>query len=490
MKRRFSAQLAFAVLAATWGVILWWQSFEHRRVVEAEQQSLILRANDIATSVGVVIRSQRRFSGIVTQDRLESALNDLVQADDLTGITLFNAQGRVVTAAGTPPHPNTHELEGRGEIWSEDRVTVVSPVDLGSEAGAPGEGTTPPTIVLPSSEVREEFRDRFRRLRSERLDPGRAGPDRDGSSQNTNRERSGRRSLLAPERFQELFKTQGLHRFALVLSTRPLESTLRSDRHFRWVVATLALLALGGCALAYQSLLKSSRLEHRLVRAKELNHYLQEMNLAAAGLAHETRNPLNLIRGMAQMISKTPDTSSELRERSQQITQEVDRITNQLNDFITYSKPRETRIVPVDLEAIGRDVMRTLAPDLEEKSVDWGLSGPALVINADEQLLRQVLFNLLINAIEALHPGGLIRIEIHRSARHTARLEIHDDGPGVPKAIRGDIFKPYFTSHDRGTGLGLAIVQQIVLAHDWEIDHLPREPHGSVFRISRLLISH
>ena len=189
------------------------------------------------------------------------------------------------------------------------------------------------------------------------------------------------------------------------------------------------------------------------------------------------------------MISKTPSTSQEVQERSQQITQEVDRVTDQLNDFINYSKPRETRMTPVDLEIICRDVMRTLAPDIEDKSIHWKIIGPSLTVDADEQMLRQVLFNLLINAAQAVGQEGSIRIRFGRDRADSVHLEIEDDGPGIATEIQPEIFKPYFTSHERGTGLGLAIVHQIVLAHDWDIAYLSGNPTGARFRINRLVLS-
>ncbi|MDA7510217.1 ATP-binding protein [Verrucomicrobia bacterium] len=494
------SSITFGILIGIWGLILVWQYFEHQRVVESARQALIGRAVDISTSVGVVIRSQRRFSGIVTLDRLESALAELVRSEDLNGVSLLNTQGEIVAASGVPPHTGLDQLEAEGQIWSEKSVSIVNFVDLGQVSTDEEEGSSP-IIVLSSSAVQEEFRNQFSRRRrrdpSEETKPDRENspnlssslPSSAGDTNRIRRGRNGRRPLIDPDRLQELLKTQSLHRFALVLPTQSIQQTMESDRWYRLAVAALAFLALGGSALTWKSVVQSSQLQLRLVRAKELNEYLQEMNLAAAGLAHETRNPLNLIRGMAQMISKTPETSEKVRERSQQITQEVDRVTDQLNDFINYSKPRETRITPVDLKSICRDVMRTLSPDIEDKSIQWHISGPNSKIDADEQMLRQVLFNLLINAAQVVEEKGTIRIRMETDGQNHATLEIQDDGPGVPNAIQADIFKPYFTSHDRGTGLGLAIVHQIVLAHDWDIDYIDTNPSGATFRVSRLVLS-
>ena len=233
--------------------------------------------------------------------------------------------------------------------------------------------------------------------------------------------------------------------------------------------------------------IKTSELQLRLVRASEMNLHLKEMNLAAAGLAHETRNPLNIIRGLAQIISKQQDASPEIRAKTRDIIDETDRVTAQLNEFINYSRPREVRRAPTDLGAVVGEVARTLNYDIEEKNIQLQIVMEPLTIEADEQLLRQALFNLVLNAIQAVpaqgrnpHPrqqaqqrGGL-----HRNFRQRPRRPA--------RANRAEIFKPYFTTHAEGTGLGLSVVQQIVQAHGWDIECLPNEPAGALFRIAHI----
>src|SRR5205814_5200730 len=111
-----------------------------------------------------------------------------------------------------------------------------------------------------------------------------------------------------------------------------------------------------------------------------------------------------------------------------------------------------------------------------------------VTVEADAQMFRQMLFNLLLNAVQALEAGGEIQVVMGRKAGE-AFLEIRDNGPGVPPDRRKEIFKPYFTTHQKGTGLGLAVVQQIVLAHGWEIECLGNEPRGAVFRITHLKVT-
>ncbi|MFX1476481.1 MAG: ATP-binding protein [Promethearchaeota archaeon] len=107
-------------------------------------------------------------------------------------------------------------------------------------------------------------------------------------------------------------------------------------------------------------------------------------------------------------------------------------------------------------------------------------------MEADESLLRQVLFNLFLNAIQAVDNGGVVKVILSSISAREAAIEVHDNGPGVPLESREEIFRPYFTTRKDGTGFGLAVVRQIVLAHHWEIEYLPGGEKGSTFRITGL----
>ena len=146
-------------------------------------------------------------------------------------------------------------------------------------------------------------------------------------------------------------------------------------------------------------------------------------------------------------------------------------------------------MAPVEVARVCADVARTLAPDIEERQVRLQLPDTPLLIKADEQLLRQALFNLLLNAVQAVAAGGQIEIALIPGDAREATLEVRDDGPGVPAGQREAIFKPYVTMKPKGVGLGLAIVQQIVSAHGWEIACLENQPRGAIFRISHLRVA-
>jgi two-component system sensor histidine kinase HydH len=267
-----------------------------------------------------------------------------------------------------------------------------------------------------------------------------------------------------------------------------VRGAMRQDFWLRGTIGALATLAVLGLGLAWRNVAKTSELQIRLVRASELNSHLRELNLAAAGLAHETRNPLNIVRGLAQMISKETALPAEIRQKSRGIVDETDRVTAQLNEFINYSRPREVRRAAVALGPVVDEVVRALNFDVEEKKIRVETRETHVTIEADEQLLRQALFNLVLNAVQAVAPGGEIRIAAARNGLE-AVLEVSDNGPGVPPERRTEIFKPYFTTNDKGTGLGLAVVQQIVLAHGWEITCLANEPRGARFRMTHLKVA-
>jgi signal transduction histidine kinase len=383
-----------------------------------------------------------------------------------------------------------------GEHWGERNVTLVNlvEVDLGTNVIAEAEKPVPP-IVLSRDEIPRPPGTN----RPPPSPPGLSGADLATASNSVRSsdsrpsDRGGRpggrdgRSRFGPPPW--MIQKKGVHSFAIKLSTQSMREATNRDLWLRSIICILASVSVVGLGLAWRTVTQSSELEVRLVRASELNTRLKEMNLAAAGLAHETRNPLNIIRGLAHMISKRPDSPPEICQKSREIIDETDRVTAQLNDFIDFSRPREVRRSAVALNAAVAEVVRALGSDIEEKAVRLEVAPDLPAIMADEQLLRQALFNLLINAIQAVDRNGEIRVVAAKNGGHEARLEIRDNGPGVPPDQRTEVFKPYFTTHAGGTGLGLAVVQQIVLAHGWEIACLPNEPRGAIFQIAHLKLA-
>jgi signal transduction histidine kinase len=501
--------LVYGLLLAVWVLVLGWQVEEHKRVNEAARTDLRNRSKDIANTLSAIIRGMR-FRGAIPQERLEPVLkelvggrtNELIKSSELISIVLLNASNQKVASAGREIDLQREDFLLEGEHWGSRSVTLVNPVDLGASLST--EGVTNTLILPPLSEFTNRVSEPGREFpRRGPPPPSESGPSEASASLATNspprggrdgrpREpggRSGRPPWLRgmdEQEFQSLVAKRTLHGLVLTMSTEGLAAATTHDLWLRTIIVLLTTVSVLGSGLAWRNLAKSSELQLRLVRASEMNTHLKEMNLAAAGLAHETRNPLNIIRGLAQMISKQPGTAPEMQRKSREIIDEADKVAAQLNEFINYSRPREVRRSRLALGSVVNEVVRALNYDLEEKKISLQIKGEQLSIEADEQLLRQALFNLLLNAIQAVNGSGEIQIVAQRRNATEASLEVRDNGPGVPPDRRTEIFKPYFTTQKEGTGLGLAVVQQIVLAHGWEVECLGNEPQGAVFRITHL----
>ncbi|MCX6923756.1 MAG: ATP-binding protein [Verrucomicrobia bacterium] len=504
--------LVYGLIGAVWVLVFGWQVQEHHRVKEAAKTDLRNRSKDIANTLSAIIRGMR-FRGAIPQERLEPVLkemisgrtNELVKSSELIYIGLLNATNKAVIWAGKPIDPQREDLLQEGEHWGARSVTLVNPVDLGASLST--EGVTNTLILPPLSEftnrVGEAGRDFPRRGPAPPDEMGPATPSTNLSSNSPPpggrdgrpRELGGRSRRpfwlrgMDEQELQSMVAKRTLHGLVLTMSTEGLTATTTRDLWLRTVIMLLATVSVLGSGLALRNLAKSSELQLRLVRASEMNTHLKEMNLAAAGLAHETRNPLNIIRGLAQMISKQPGIAPEIQTKSRDIINEADKVAAQLNEFINYSRPREVRRTKLALSSVVNEVVRALTYDLEEKKISLQIKGEPLHIEADEQLLRQALFNLLLNAIQAADGSGEIQIVAQKRNATEAALEVRDNGPGVPPDRRSEIFKPYFTTQKEGTGLGLAVVQQIVLAHGWEVECLGNEPQGAVFRITHLKLA-
>jgi len=209
------------------------------------------------------------------------------------------------------------------------------------------------------------------------------------------------------------------------------------------------------------------------------------MDLLRRNLGHEIRNPLGGIRGAAQMMAEELQ-GSELGTLAELIMREVDRIDELMARF---GRP-ELEFQDIDIHHVLRettDLLRAESTDSLTILQDYDPSIPQL--SADASALRQLLLNLARNAFQA----GAIEIRIRSRVDYDSgllqpgiksfiRIDIEDDGCGVPESLRGLLFLPMVTGRRDGTGLGLALAQQIAAAHDGLLTYAPREP-GSRFTL-------
>src|SRR5208337_2672564 len=150
--------LIYVLLLGVWVLVIAWLTAEHLRVREVTRAALVNRAKDISTTLGIVLRSQRRFGGVVSKERLEASLAELVRQDkaELNGIALLNAAGSMVASNGTGFDLLTPGSAGTTEHWDAQTVTLINPVDLGTNLTYDIEGTNLPIILS-----RQDFTNRF-----------------------------------------------------------------------------------------------------------------------------------------------------------------------------------------------------------------------------------------------------------------------------------------------------------------------------------------
>lgn len=225
--------------------------------------------------------------------------------------------------------------------------------------------------------------------------------------------------------------------------------------------------AVRGVICLFTDLTAVMELEEQL-RLKEA---LARVGEFTAGLAHEFRNGLATIHGYSHLIDprEVPDRYRPYVEGIRQETEALGRI---VTNFLRFARPETAQLAPVDLGALVRRVVGELQMEVSG-GARFEVAGAFGDVLGDEVLLRQVLANLVRNAVEACEAAGVgprvvIRGEIDE--RHgVCRVAVDDNGPGVPEGERDRIFQPFFTTRSRGTGLGLAIVLKIVVMHNGRV---------------------
>jgi signal transduction histidine kinase len=222
-----------------------------------------------------------------------------------------------------------------------------------------------------------------------------------------------------------------------------------------------------GVICLFSDLTEVVELEEQL-RLKETLARLGELT---AGLAHEFRNGLATIHGYSRLI-EVDAMPPKYQPYVEGIRQEADALGKVVTNFLSFARPENIALSPVDLGVIARRAADDLRNELPAGTV-LNVDGTFAEVLGDEVLLRQVFGNLVRNASDACEGAGVvpdIRIRGWVDVpHHSCRVSVEDNGPGIPLAARERIFQPFFTTRSQGTGLGLAIVQKIVVLHNGRV---------------------
>jgi two-component system nitrogen regulation sensor histidine kinase NtrY len=370
------------------------------------------------------------------------------------------------------------------------------------ELGALVESFNTMAAELKTSHERLDTRRRYIETILERVATGVVSLSTDGRVQTINRAAAAILGLDAGaigRPASEVFARPDLATL-LPIVTRPTsghveEITLVSDeREVHLAVAATVLTADGGASEGAVVVLDDVT---PLIRAERVAAWRD----VARRLAHEIKNPLTPIQLSAERLKRNfatapPNARALVDECSAAIITEVEALKGLVDEFAQFARMRGPKLAPGDLNVLAADTLRLYGGVLQQGAIELRAElAPELPrVRMDVEQMRQVLINLVDNAIDALGGASVGRrpdgtapvVVVSTSADPSAgvvRLQVADDGPGVPAADRDKLFMPYYSTKGRGTGLGLAIVRRIVTEHGGTVSVGDAVPHGAQFTI-------
>ena len=208
----------------------------------------------------------------------------------------------------------------------------------------------------------------------------------------------------------------------------------------------------------------------------------------SAGIAHEIRNPLSSIRGLAQFVYNSFSKTDERKEDLNTIVQEVDRLNKLVVQVLDFAKLKKLNLTRFSLNDLIRKIAELFELEIKDKQIKFSLklSPDISQIQADEDQVRQILMNVIINAIQAILNKGEIKIKTEKvllKEEPAIKLIIEDSGIGIPEKDFNQIFDPFFSTKEKGSGLGLSIAYKLIEAHQGEIKVESKEGEGTKFVI-------
>jgi PAS domain S-box-containing protein len=226
--------------------------------------------------------------------------------------------------------------------------------------------------------------------------------------------------------------------------------------------------------------LRDADTRSQLAAQLDISSRLAALSRLTSGVAHEIKNPLNAIALHLEVLkSRLEDAEPEVGV----ISREIKRLDNVVKTFLNFNKPLELKLNSLNLTALVEDVATLVAPDAKSKgiAVETDLDSGAWV-SGDQDLLKQAVLNVVVNAMEAMLDGGRLRIRTGIAGSESV-ITVADDGPGIPPEARDKIFNLYFSTKENGSGIGLAMTFRVIQMHGGTIDFVSEPGKGTSFRL-------
>ncbi len=239
--------------------------------------------------------------------------------------------------------------------------------------------------------------------------------------------------------------------------------------------------ALTGLVVTIHDLSSIRELEEQLRR----HDRLVSLGRMAAGVAHEIRNPLGIIRGSAELLKRRFGGLPGEEGLSDFIIEEVNRLSRVVTDFLMFARPPVPDMEEISVKELADDVLSYVGnqPDMNKYESIEEIEEDLPLLMIDVELFRQAYLNLWLNACQAMPEGGKVTTRAWRRNRKEVVIEVKDEGMGISPDSIDRIFDPFYTSKDNGTGLGLSLVHQIVASHNGRVEVESVSQEGSTFRL-------
>jgi two-component system sensor histidine kinase PilS (NtrC family) len=241
--------------------------------------------------------------------------------------------------------------------------------------------------------------------------------------------------------------------------------------------------ALIGTLVLFQDLSEIVQLRETAARSERLG----VLGRLSAGLAHEIRNPLSSISGSVELVRDSTHLDTEDRRLLGIVLHEVERLDDLVSTMLLVGRPREPRRSEIDLRALVTEVveMARRGPSVDAGvGIEYRPSELPVVAFADGDQIRQVLWNLVKNALQASPPGTTVSVSARQLDTETSVLEVSDQGRGIDPGQREKVYNMFYSERTHGAGIGLALVRQIVDAHAGAIEIRSEEHRGASFMIT------